>query len=100
MTDAEIDALKAGPELDGRRVMLETLLKILSWDLPSPTIMIEDDGDLELSFFDERLRFECDISIATSGKINWAAQLGAGRSEHGTDIDRVKTILEEIAVQK
>ena len=77
--------------------MLATLLEILSWDLPSPVIMLEQDGDIGLSFFEDRPDVAFDISIAPSGKIAWAMNIFPDRREHGTDIHRVKTLLEELA---
>ena len=80
--------------------MLETLLKILSWDLQSPTIMLEEDGDLSLEFFADRPGICVDISIAPSGTIAWAAMLGNEPSQHGTDIEQVKAILQKIQGEK
>jgi hypothetical protein len=66
--------------------MLETLLKILAWDLPAPEILLENDGDICLDWP------EVSVSINKEGGVSWAILHG----EHGTDIDVLKDFLEEI----
>jgi hypothetical protein len=72
--------------------MLETLLKILAWDFPSPEILLEEDGDICLEWSPSEGYIS--ISISPSGKINWAAEC-YGRP-HGTELNDVKAILEKI----
>lgn len=77
---------------------LETLRKILSWDLPAPAIMLEDDGEIELEWLISESTVA--LSIGPSGNVNWAIlhSYKKGRAiEHGTDIERVKALLEEMA---
>lgn len=62
--------------------MLETLLKILSWDLPAPEIYLEEDGDLCVEWP------AASVSINKNGGINWA-----GSGKHGKDIEEVKELL-------
>jgi hypothetical protein len=75
--------------------VLETLLQILSWNVISPTIMIEQDGDLGLNWFTSK-GDSIDISISSNGMVNWAASWN-GKSEHGTDLERVKQITQHIS---
>lgn len=73
--------------------MLETLLKILSWDIYPPNIMLETDKDsmfyntLSLDWFDPM----CSVSIEQNGIINWADEESG---YHGNDFERLKIILE------
>ena len=64
--------------------MLETLLKILSWDLPSPEILLEEDGDLGLDWPG------VSISINKDGGVSWAF---LEEKRHGTDFDELRELL-------
>lgn len=67
--------------------MLETLLKILSWDLPAPEILIEEDGDICLDWSQVM-----SISINESGGVNWAIDdIG-----HGNDIEELERLSKQI----
>lgn len=57
--------------------MLEALLKILALDLPSPEIMLEEDGCLGLTWMIPK-GAAADISIWPDGKLSWAIE-GGGR---------------------
>ncbi len=65
--------------------MLEALLKILALDFTSPTIMIEEDGDLCLEWAEAKDRV-LSVSINTSGKMSYAALI-SGESLHGVTDD-------------
>jgi hypothetical protein len=65
--------------------MLETLLLILSWDLPAPEILLEEDGDICLNWIN------CTVSINKNGGLSWAKLAGP----HGTRIDELKKLLME-----
>lgn len=64
--------------------MLDTLLKILSWDLPSPEILLEEDGDLGLDWPGVW------VSINKDGVVNWSI---LSTRQHGTDIDELHTLI-------
>lgn len=66
----------------------KVLCELLSIDAPSPEIMLEEDDDLCL---DWGILY---VSITSAGKVNWAFWDGT-RSEHGTDLERVKQIIAE-----
>ena len=70
--------------------MLETLVYILGWDLPSPEILLEEDGDICLDWCD----WHASVIINRSGGVSWAI-LDPG--VHGTDLDELKTRLLELA---
>lgn len=77
--------------------MLETLLKLLSWDfLPAPEILLEENGDLNLDW-----SFPCgnlsyaSISINKDGGVAWAMQ-SKGDSIHGDDLEEFKRIVEKL----
>lgn len=59
--------------------MLETLLVILRWDLRSPEILLEEDGDICLDW-----NGIASVSINETGKVSWAIFEG---KRHGTDIE-------------
>jgi len=65
---------------------LATLLKILSWDLPTPAIFLEEDGDLGLDFAD----WCVSVSINKAGGVAWAI---LEPKAHGTDIEELRRIL-------
>lgn len=65
--------------------MLETLLKILSWDLPAPEIHLEEDGDLGLDYGPNIW-----VCISPDGKVNWSI---LEPSAHGTDIEELERLL-------
>ena len=67
--------------------MLETLLKILTWDLPSPEICLEEDGDLSLDWRD------ASVSINRDGNVNWAI---LSLKKHGTDLSELQRLLSDI----
>ena len=81
--------------------MLETLLIILAWDLPAPSILLEEDGCICLDWDDGH-----SISITKDGKVSWAAltqdkpwhlhEIAVGKS-HGTDLENFKSIMLERA---
>jgi hypothetical protein len=68
--------------------VLETLLKILSVDAPSPEIRLEDDGYLGLDWR------KITVSISPTGSIAWAC---LDPSMHGTDLDELLQLIEKIA---
>lgn len=68
--------------------MLETLLKILSWDLPAPEIFVEDDGCLGLEWADG----DAWVSIHPNGAVSWSALHG----KHGTDMEELRAVLNEV----
>lgn len=68
--------------------MLETLLLILSWNLPAPEILIEDDGDLNLDWSE----LAASVSINKSGGVAWAI---SKNRLHGTDIEILRRELEQ-----
>lgn len=68
--------------------MLETLLRILSWDLPAPEILIEEDGDLCLDWSEG-----LSISINPSGGVAWAI---LNPPAHGSDLDELKRLSAQI----
>ena len=76
--------------------MLETLLTILAWNCSpfAPDILLEKDGDIELSWYSEETHAVLDISITSGGKINWAGYRPDGFKDHGTDMDRCKNMME------
>ena len=70
--------------------MLETLLKILSFDKPeAPVIIREDDGDIMLDY----LAGEVLISIGPEGKVNWCF----GGGPHGTDLSEFEAEMAKMA---
>jgi len=66
--------------------MLETLLKILSWDLSAPAILLDEAGDLSLDFQDWGVW----VSINKAGGVAWAI---LEPKAHGTDIEELQRIL-------
>jgi hypothetical protein len=71
--------------------MLETLLTILAWDTPAPSILLEEDGDIELEWWNSNATAHGTVnaSIDANGKVNWAVLYGP----HGTDINELKRVL-------
>jgi hypothetical protein len=67
--------------------MLETLLALLKVDVEAPEIILEEDGDLGLSYFDGRV----DISIAPSGCVAWAIFGG----KHGSNLNEFIELLKQ-----
>jgi hypothetical protein len=65
--------------------VLEALLKLLALDFTSPTIMIEEDGDICLEWSEAKDRV-LSVSINTSGKMSHAALI-SGESLHGVTDD-------------
>jgi len=61
--------------------MLATLLEILRWNLPSPEIMLDEEGCIELDWFPNT-----SVIIEPDGKISWSILHGG----HGTDIVALK----------
>lgn len=73
-------------------MMLETLLKILSWGgLPAPEILLEEDGDICLDWHLDKT--DLNVSITPEGKINYSC-LDHG---HGTDLDELKVLMEALS---
>jgi len=73
--------------------MLETLLKILSWDLPAPEILLEEDGNLGLDLAD----LGASVSIGKEGGVNWAI---LEPKAHGTDIEELQRILKKNTLRR
>lgn len=65
--------------------MLEALLTILRWDLPSPEIGLEEDGDIWLDWSGK-----VSVSINKNGGISWAI---LSPKCHGTDINELHELL-------
>lgn len=76
--------------------MLETLLKILSWDIYSPEIML-DDNNILLDWHD----YHACACIDKDGIVNWAIIFPEDKykskeySAHGTDLEEFRARLEE-----
>lgn len=66
--------------------MLETLLKILPWNIhrEAAEITIEDDGDINLYWPD------VSVCIDPSGKVNWSS---IDPPAHGNDIRGLEALL-------
>ena len=75
--------------------MLETLLVILSWDVPqgAPEIMLEDDGDICLDWHDytgiTKLG-NLSVSINKYGGVNWS---GGPTRTHGNTMTELRKVL-------
>ena len=76
--------------------MLETLLAILALDFPCPTIILEEDGDIGLEWF-EAADSQLSVSINSTGGMNYAGMLGE-EHPHGftTEIKVVRKLLAEL----
>lgn len=70
--------------------MLQTLFKILSWDIPSPEILLEPDGDICLDWSNP-IWHRASVSINPAGGVNWCILNGPD----GTDIDELHRALDE-----
>jgi hypothetical protein len=72
--------------------MLETLLVILSWHVPqgAPEIMLEDDGDICLSWYDPEGVLTLEVSINKAGGVNWA---GGPTRTHGNTMTELRKVL-------
>lgn len=69
--------------------MLETLLTILRFDLPSPEILLEEDGCLNLTWHVGGKW--ADLSIFPDGKVCWAIE----EKGHGTKLDEFRKLIAE-----
>lgn len=72
--------------------MLETLLTVLSWGLPAPEILIEEDGDICLDWSEG-----LSISINKAGGVNWAI---LDPPAHGGDIEELQKLSAQIDWQR
>lgn len=72
--------------------MLETLRKILSWDLPSPEILLEEDGCLCLDWLENSGTW-VSVSIHPNGGVSWA---GINPQRHGSDLKELQNYLESV----
>ena len=74
--------------------MLETLLKILSWDIYSPEIMLHEENDILLDWHD----YTACACIDKNGIVNWAIifpeDSAIDYSSHGTDLEQFRKLLE------
>ena len=71
--------------------MLKILLEILNWDLPAPEIFLTNGEDICLEWLLND--YEYSIDIASAGGVAWIVAGGKFR-EHGTDLKKFKTLIE------